>query len=117
MVLCSFSVPAIAEVSDKMLSIPGMWLQAILIGGLAIIAARLRWWLGLPFLIFPLVIALATFERRHDPAMAPAIIEDQGLVYFQYSYASAALAALMVGIGIWMGWGRSRRLERGDASE
>jgi hypothetical protein len=115
--LCSLSAPAIAEVSDKILSIPGMWLQAILIGGLAILAGRLRWWLGLPFLILPLVIALATFGRRHDPEMAPAIIEDQGLVYFQYSYASAALAALLVGVGIWMGWGRRRRLKRDDASE
>lgn len=89
----------------------------MLIGALAILASRFRWWLGLPFLILPLVIALATFGRRHDPEIAPAIIEDHGLVYFQYSYAAAVLAALMVGVGIWMGWGRRRRLERDDSPE
>lgn len=66
--------------------------------------------------MLPLVLALATFGRRHDPEMAPAIIEEQGLVYFQYSYASAVLAALMVGAGVWISWRRRKRLGWDDAS-
>lgn len=116
-VLCSLAAPAFAEAADNVLSIPGMWIQAVLIGGLAILAGRFRWWLGLPFMVLPLVIALATFGRRLDPEVAPAIIREQGLVYFQNSYASAVMAALMVGVGIWMGWGRRKRLKRDDVSK
>ena len=82
---------------------------------LELVAGRFRWWLGIPFLLLPLVIALATFGRRHDPEIAPAIIEEQGMVYFEHSYASAGLAALMVGVGMWMGWSRRTRIERDDA--
>ena len=100
--------PVFAEVSDKVLSIPGMYLQAVLIGGIAILAGWFRWWLGLPFMILPIVIALSTFERRLNPEVGPEIIKEQGLTYFHNFYASALLAALLIAVGMWMGWRRGR---------
>ena len=79
-----------------------------MIGGIAILAGWFRWWLGLPFMILPIVIALSTVGLRHDPEMGRAIIKEQGLTYFHNFYASALLAALLVGVGIWMGWRRRR---------
>jgi hypothetical protein len=108
------AAPAFADVSDKILSVPGMWLQAVLIGGAAILAGWFRWWLGLPFMILPIVIALSTVGLGHDPEMGPAIIKEQGLTYFQNFYASALLAALLVGVGMWIGWRRRRRLPEDD---
>lgn len=99
---------AFAEVSDKILSIPGMWVQAILIGGVAVLLGRFRWWLGLPFFILPIVIALGAFGLRHAPERGPAIIAEQGETYFIHFYTSALLAALLVGIGVWMGWRRRK---------
>lgn len=103
------AAPAHAEVSDKVLSIPGMWVQAFLIGGVAILAGRFRWWLGLPFMVLPIVIALSTFGLRHASELGPAIVKEQGESYFLNFYASALLTALLVGIGIWMGLRRRKR--------
>jgi len=86
-----------------------MWLQAVLIGGVAVLVGRFRWWLGLPFMILPIVIALSTLGLRHSPDLGPAIIKEQGESYFFHFYASALLAALLVGIGIWMGWQRRKQ--------
>ena len=107
--------PAFAEVSDKILSVPGMWVQALLIGCAAILAGRFRWWLGLPFMVLPIVIALSTFGLRHGSELGPAIIKEQGESYFLNFYASAFLAAAMVGIGIWMGWRRRKAARDADA--
>ena len=104
--LCLSATPVCAEVSDKVLSVPGMWVQAVLIGCVAILAGRFRWWLGLPFMILPVVIALSTFGLRHTSGLGPAIIEELGESYFLNFYASAMLAALMVVMGIWLGWRR-----------
>jgi len=108
------SPPAFAEVSDKILSVPGMWLQALLIGCAAILTGRFRWWLGLPFLVLPIVIALSTFGLRHASELGSAIIKERGESYFLNLYASAFLAAVLVGIGIWIGWRRRKAAKDSD---
>ena len=110
MVLFLFTAPAFAEVSEKILSVPGMWVQAVLIGCVAILVGRFRWWLGLPFMVLPIVIALSTFGLRHTSGLGPDIIKEQGESYFLNFYASALLAAVLVGMGIWIGWRRRKRL-------
>ena len=110
MVFCLLAAPAFAEVSEKILSVRGMWVQAFLIGCVAILAGRFRWWLGLPFMVLPIVIALAAFGRRHTPGLGPDIVKEQGEAYFLNFYASALLAAFLVGAGIWIGWRRRKRL-------
>jgi hypothetical protein len=85
-----------------------MWSQAVLIGCIAIVAGRFRWWLGLPLMILPVVIALSTFGLRHTPGLGAEIIKEKGESYFLNFYASALLAAVMVGIGIWLGWRRRK---------
>ena len=100
--------PAFAELSDQILSVPGMWIQALLVGCAAILAGRFRWWLGMPFMVLPIVIALSTFGLRHGSEIGPEIIKEKGESYFLNFYASAFLAAVLVGIGIWMGWRRRK---------
>ena len=100
--------PAFAEISDKILSVPGMWIQALLIGGVAVLVCRFRWWLGLPFLILPVVIALSTFGLRHASGLGSDIIKELGESYFLNFYASALLAAVLVGIGLLLGWRRRK---------
>lgn len=106
--------PAFAEVSDQILSVPGMWVQALLIGCAAILAGIFRWWLALPFVVLPIVIALSTFGLRHGSELGPQIIREQGESYFLNFYASASLAAVLVGIGIWMGWRRRKAAKEAD---
>ena len=62
----------------------------------------------MPFMILPIVIALSTFGLRHTSGLGPDIIKEQGESYFLNFYASALLAAVMVGMGIWVGWRRRK---------
>lgn len=103
-----FAAPAFAEVSDKILSVPGMWVQAVLISCVALLVGRFRWWLGLPFMVLPIVIALSAFGLKHTSGLGPDIIKEQGVSYFLNFYASALLAAVSVGMGIWLGWRRRK---------
>ena len=97
-----------AEVSASVLSVPGLWTQAVLIGVVAILAGRFRWWIGVLFLILPIVLFLSTFGARYTPDDFPAIIEEHGYAWFQHSYSSTFLVTLMVSLGIWIGWRRRK---------
>ncbi len=112
LVLLLMASPAVADVSDEVLSVPGMWLQAVLIGSIAILLGRFRWWLGLPLMILPIVIALSTVWLEDLSGMGPEIVEELGHSYFTHFYASALLAAIMVGIGVRMGWRRRSRMSK-----
>ncbi len=92
----------------KMLSIPGIWVQAAMIGAVAFLVGWFRWWLALPLLLLPAVIALAALGSRYDESVARAIVEEHGDVYFAHSYASAGLAAVLVGVASWIGWRRKQ---------
>lgn len=83
-----------------------MWVQAIVIGSLAILAGRIRWWLALPFMILPAVIALGAFGLRYASPPGTDVGGQPSESYFLNFYASALLAAAMVGTGIWIGWRR-----------
>ena len=102
-----FAPQSFAEVSVTVLSIPGLWTQAVLIGGIAILAGWFRWWLGMMFLILPIVLFLSSLETRHTRESSP-IIEEYGYAWFQHSYGSAFLVTLMVLLGMWIGWRRGK---------
>ncbi len=102
-----FAAYSFAEASVTVLSVPGLWTQAVLIGGIAILAGWFRWWLGMVFLILPIVLFLSTIGARHTRDSGP-IIEEYGYAWFQHSYGSAFLATLMVLLGIWIGWRRRK---------
>lgn len=110
-----FAPCSYAEVSVSVLSVPGLWTQALLIGVVAILAGWFRWWIGVLFLILPIVLFLSTFGTRHTRDKFPAIIEEHGYAWFQHSYSSSFLATLMVLLGIWIGW--RRRKTRQQISE
>jgi hypothetical protein len=103
-----FPPSSYAEASFTVLSVPGLWTQAVLIGAVAILAGWLRWWIGVPFLILPIFLFLSTFGSRHMEDRFPAIIEEHGYAWFQHSYSSSFLTTIMVLLGIWIGWWRRK---------
>jgi len=93
-----------AEVSDKFISVPGMWIQAILFGALAVLAGRFRWWVGLACITIPVGMLISTVGLHTSSDMGPALIKEQGPQYFYNHYATVLVVALMVALGIWIGW-------------
>ncbi len=102
---------AAAEVSDKVASIPSIWLWALL-GALAGFAAwRWRLWLGAvlsPVLFFPTLGAVLTVT---DPYVGPAIRNEQGFSYVGSAFGSAALVLIAFATGAVLRV-RSRRSSR-----
>jgi len=92
---------AIFEVMDKEPS--ALWLAGCYCGLCiaALVAARVRWWLGL--LLLPVIVALSTniLELR-DPYVGPEIVREAGLYYVVLSYAMPITAlSLAIIAAIW----------------
>ncbi|WP_444886891.1 hypothetical protein [Microbulbifer sp. JMSA008] len=100
--LSLFPLPALAEVSDKMTSIPVMWAQGA-VGAIILmfLIRRFIWASVLGFLVvaFFTYASYATFDNPH---IGPAIIKEQGTPYIVAAYGSAALMAVGLCWGIFL---------------
>ena len=86
-----FSLPAFAEVSDKMNSQAGLYFSGLLAGGLLLLLVRWSIWANI--IAVPLVglFFYFAYETLADPFVGPAIIQEQGVSYVFALYGSAAL--------------------------
>ena len=97
--LICFPSIAFAEVSDKMASIPALWLQGTV--GAVILFALGRYSYVLAALGFLVCIfwLIGTYETFADPYIGPAIRYEQGVPYVFAAYGSSAMLFLGLGAG------------------
>lgn len=108
-VLAAVPSPAFAEVSDKVSSIPEHWILALPVAAIMLVASRWRWWLALP-LALPLVVLIwAGLELPSEPYIGPALLQEQGWLYFASLWGSDLVMAAGFGVGAWLGWRRRLR--------
>jgi hypothetical protein len=92
-----------AEVSDKIATIPQLGLSAILVGSLLLLLSRAWVRAGLILLPVTALLAYAALEPTLDPYVGPAILAEQGSVYYFASYAAAAALVMLHVLGLWLG--------------
>ena len=92
-----------AEVSDKIATIPELWVTAALAGSLLLLVSRA--WVRAGVLLLPVtaLLAYAALEPVLDPYVGPAILAEQGRTYFAVAYAAAALVVALHILGLWLG--------------
>jgi hypothetical protein len=108
LVLSVLTVPAYAEVSDKVISIPDMLTWGAGAGLLGLIACRYRSvliWITLPIGLLLTAEGLATI---HDRFVGPAIVHEAGAAYAIAAYAALFFVALGNGVGYWLNKRRVR---------
>jgi hypothetical protein len=107
--LSAISIPAFAEVSDKIASIPELWLQGA-IGG-AVLYFLVRWsiWFGILALLVVAFLGAVSYETLQDPFVGGAVLREQGTQYVVASYGSATLMAVGVLLGATINYRRKHR--------
>ena len=103
---------AVAEVSDKIASIPVIWVQGAIIGAIVSFAAWFRWWLAFPAVLFALFLVFGMLDLWADPYMREAILHEHGSVYFVTLASEIALIVIGAAFGAWFGYARNRRGDR-----
>ena len=109
LLLALLPVPALAEVSDKVASIPQLWLTGAFAGVVAFLASRYRVALGAILLPVSAFFVFAGLEPIRDPYVGPAIISEQGPIYVVAVYGSTIILLALHVAGLWLGWRRWRR--------
>jgi len=102
-------LPAFAEVSDKVASIPQLWIIASAVGVVTFLASRYRFALGLVLLPVSVLLILAGLEPVRDSFVGPAVISEQGQAYVVAVYGSATILLALHLAGLWLGWRRRYR--------
>ena len=102
-------LPAFAEVSDKIASIPQLWITAAVVGLVAFLASRYRLALGLVLLPVSVLLILVGLEPVRDPFVGPAVIVEQGQTYVLAVYGSVTILLALHLCGLWLGWRRRYR--------
>lgn len=109
-IFAAISCNALAEVSDKIASIPGMWFQGLLLGGVAFFLASKAWWLSIVGIAFSIFLLFAVYDMQADENLRRSIILEQGNSYFLHGYSAYSLIAIG-SIGLWQRFRlRARRL-------
>ncbi len=96
--------PALAEVSDKIETIPEHWAMGLLLGLLGFVAWRWRKWAGIVFLLVSLPFATVGIAIIADSHVGPAALSEQG-----WPYAAAAIGRLVLA---WAGLAAGALLHR-----
>ena len=109
--IASVSSPAFAEVSDKVIPIPGILLCGVLAATATFVACRFRpalIWLALPLGLLFAAEGAATLQDRF---VGPAIIQEAGVAYPIASYGSLALVVAASVLGYRRGKQRTTSIE------
>ncbi|WP_139250067.1 hypothetical protein [Hydrocarboniphaga daqingensis] len=73
---------AVAEVSDKMATIPEVLIQGAIAAAIAFAVSRLRWWLALIAAGWALLLAVGVYGLWEERHMREAVLHQQGIKYF-----------------------------------
>jgi hypothetical protein len=109
LILVLLPLPALAEVSDKVASVPQLWLTGVIAGVVALLAGRYRFTLGVILLPISIFLVFAGLEPVRDPFVGPAIISEQGQAYAVAAYGSAFVLLALHLAGLWLSWRRRQR--------
>ena len=101
--------PALAEVSDKIPTIPSLWLQGLLIGIVGFVLSRMWLRVGLALLPVSLILAWGAVAIITDPYVGPAAIAEQGAAYAIAVWGSVVIQVALHGCGLLLGWRNYRR--------
>src|SRR5262245_56767860 len=93
---------AFAEVSDKVVSIPEVWLWSGLGAVVAYAASRYRLWAGLLVSPAAALVSGAAIATVMDPHVGPAVVEEQGWPYVATAYGSLGSIVLAVVAGTYL---------------
>jgi hypothetical protein len=92
-----------AEVSDKIATIPELWITAALAGLLLFVVSRVWVRVGLILLPGTAFLGYAALEPVLDPYIRPAISAEQGEVYFAVAYTAVGLMVAAHILGLLLG--------------
>ena len=106
LLLILLPLPALAEVSDKVASIPQLWISGTLAGIVVFLASRYRFALGAILLPVSAFLVFAGLEPIRDPYVGPAIAAEQGQIYVVSVYGSAIILLGLHLVGLCLGWRR-----------
>lgn len=73
---------AVAEVSDKMATIPEVFIQGAIAATIAFALSRFRWWLVLIAAGWALLLAAGVYGLWEEKHMREAVLHEQGIKYF-----------------------------------
>jgi hypothetical protein len=109
-VLLFLSFNALAEVSDKMASIPELWLHGMIVG--LLIYFLTVWRIGFVILggLFIAFFAFAAYDTLNSPFIGEAIIKEQGVPYIVASYSATVIISICSILGVIK---NKRRIKRG----
>jgi hypothetical protein len=108
-VLATLPRPALAEVSDKVSSIPEHWIVALPVAAVLLLATCWRWWLALPLALPVVALIWSGVELRSEPYIGPALMQEQGWGYFISLWSSDFIMAAGLAAGAFLGWRRRSR--------
>jgi hypothetical protein len=94
------SFGAVAEVSDKMATIPELWLQGFLFGVPVYFLTAWRKGFLILGVLLTVFFAYAAYATLSDPYVGVGIIKEQGTPYIIASYSAAAIIVLCSALGL-----------------
>jgi hypothetical protein len=97
-----------AEVMDKEPTLLQTWAFSLIGGGLALGAARFRWWLGVIIGLLPAAYFIDLWQEVRDPFVGPAIRHEAGASYVWFSAIAAVVWIGLTGTGVMAGIRRRR---------
>jgi len=107
---------ALAEVSDKMHTIPALLGQGAIVAALVFLLCLWRWWLALFASALPILLFFGTYGLWQEVAMRQALLQEQGLVYFVAMLVADTLVFAGVVAGGAVAW-RRRAAQQGTQAE
>jgi hypothetical protein len=96
--VCTF--PMLAEVADKELSVPTLWLVVAVLAAASFLLCRWRRWAAL--IAFPLVAIWLwlLLSEIHDRFVGPAIVRELGRGHVAQTYLAAFLPLVFLALGL-----------------
>jgi hypothetical protein len=86
-----------------------LWTQALIVGLVGLVISSMHFTTGMLALSFSLLLGWASVAVITDPFAGPAVIAAQGEGYVTAVLESVACQLTLHGVGLGIGWWRSRR--------